>query len=249
MANITGTVIPALSQNDTNTNPHNPMYGIWQAGARGALLESDRHGQLGVRRQLDGAPGHDQYRGAADQDRQTSSDYAGLVSTGQMSTLLPNASRRHQRARVDEAHQRCQVRAGDGVFDALRLRSQGDCGSSMQRRLGPTGIQACSYTKAAYLLNKYPSPGAVDPDDRPVDRRCPTGIFNTTEYQANSDFQKTAAVMKLVIDGDAAAGTIELDGFDYHDRRRAPPARRAISTPAPASARCCSTRRSGASRS
>ena len=38
MANVTGTVIPALSQNDTNTNPHNPMYGIWQAGARGALL-------------------------------------------------------------------------------------------------------------------------------------------------------------------------------------------------------------------
>ena len=39
MANTTGTIIPALSQNDTNTNPHNPMYGIWQAGARGALLD------------------------------------------------------------------------------------------------------------------------------------------------------------------------------------------------------------------
>ena len=37
-ANTTGTVIPALSQNDTNTNPHNPMYGIYQVGARGALL-------------------------------------------------------------------------------------------------------------------------------------------------------------------------------------------------------------------
>ena len=37
-ANVTGTLIPALSQNDTNTNPHNPMYGIWQAGAQGALL-------------------------------------------------------------------------------------------------------------------------------------------------------------------------------------------------------------------
>src|SRR6202030_4256956 len=39
MANTTGTVIPALSQNDTNTNPHNPMYGIWQYGARGGLLD------------------------------------------------------------------------------------------------------------------------------------------------------------------------------------------------------------------
>src|SRR5450432_2798035 len=34
-----GTVIPALSQNDTNTNPHNPMYGIYQYGARGGLLD------------------------------------------------------------------------------------------------------------------------------------------------------------------------------------------------------------------
>ncbi len=31
--NTNGAIIPALSQNDTNTNPHNPMYGIWQAGA------------------------------------------------------------------------------------------------------------------------------------------------------------------------------------------------------------------------
>ena len=38
MANTTGTVIPALSQNDTGDNPHNPMYGIYQVGARGALL-------------------------------------------------------------------------------------------------------------------------------------------------------------------------------------------------------------------
>src|SRR6185437_2779699 len=39
MANTMGTVIPALSQNDTDTNPHNPMYGIWQYGARGGLLD------------------------------------------------------------------------------------------------------------------------------------------------------------------------------------------------------------------
>jgi hypothetical protein len=86
--------------------------------------------------------------------------------------------------------------------------------------LGPAGTQACAYTKSAYLLNQYPNPGAVDPDDDPS-IVGPSGIFNSTEYQQNSDFQKTAAVMKLVIDGDAAAGTIELDGFDYHDGTRA----------------------------
>ena len=33
-----GAVIPAMSQNDTQQNPHNPMYGIYDAGANGALL-------------------------------------------------------------------------------------------------------------------------------------------------------------------------------------------------------------------
>jgi hypothetical protein len=47
-----------------------------------------------------------------------------------------------------------------------------------------------------------------------------SGIFSTAEYKANSDYQKTAAVMKLVIDGNAAAGTIEMGGFDYHSGNR-----------------------------
>jgi hypothetical protein len=89
--------------------------------------------------------------------------------------------------------------------------------------LGQYGLQACAYTKAAYLLNRYPSPSAIDPD---VDPNIvgSSGIFTSTEYfngPNSSDFQKTASVMKLVIDGDAAAGTIELDGFDYHTGERA----------------------------
>ena len=38
MANTNGAVIAAMSQNDTQTNPHNPMYGIYDAGANGSLL-------------------------------------------------------------------------------------------------------------------------------------------------------------------------------------------------------------------
>jgi len=36
--NINGAVIAARSENDTGNNPHNPMYGINLAGARGSLL-------------------------------------------------------------------------------------------------------------------------------------------------------------------------------------------------------------------
>jgi len=37
-ANVNGAVIAAMSQNDTANNPHNPMYGIYSAGALGDLL-------------------------------------------------------------------------------------------------------------------------------------------------------------------------------------------------------------------
>jgi hypothetical protein len=76
-------------------------------------------------------------------------------------------------------------------------------------------IQACGYTKAAYIVNKYSGPSAVDPSADPLIVGS-GGIFTAAEFQANSDYQKTAAVMKLVIDGNAAAGTIEMGGFDYH---------------------------------
>ena len=48
-----------------------------------------------------------------------------------------------------------------------------------------------------------------------------SGIFGQAEYQQSGDFQKTAAVMKLVVNGFAGAGTIQLGGFDYHGQGRA----------------------------
>ena len=38
-AGVNGAVICAMSQNDTQTNPHNPMYGIAMAGRKGQLLQ------------------------------------------------------------------------------------------------------------------------------------------------------------------------------------------------------------------
>ena len=90
MAGTNGTIIPALSQNDTNTNPHNPMYGIYQAGARGGLLNL-----IGSDSSVSGGnsmapPTMVIAGGAADQDLQFGRTRRGLVSTGQLSTLLPN---------------------------------------------------------------------------------------------------------------------------------------------------------------
>ncbi len=206
-ANVTGTLIPALSQNDTNTNPHNPMYGIWQAGARGALLnligtDSSPSGGNSM------APPNMINVAAQPSVIDKGQDTAGLVSTGSLSTLLPNSN---DVTNVLES----MKRISDQKYSVISTYA------SPTAIANAKAVQACAYTKAAYLLNQYPNPGAVDPDDDKLIVGSSGSIFTTAEYQGNSDFQKTAAVMKLVIDGDAAAGTIELGGFDYHTGERA----------------------------
>jgi hypothetical protein len=208
MANTNGSIIPALSQNDTNTNPHNPMYAIYQYGARGGLLNL-----IGSVNSVSGgnsmAPPTMVIAAAQPTKVSSPADTTGLVSTGQLSQLLPAADVTN----VLESMKR--------ISDAKYGQVQAYTDSTMNAAaLGATGIEACNYTKAAYIVDRYNSPSAVNPtaDTNIVGS---TGIFQTAEYNANSDYQKTAAVMKLVIDGNAAAGTIQMDGFDYHTGDRA----------------------------
>jgi hypothetical protein len=212
MAGTTGTVIPALSQNDTNTNPHNPMYAIYQYGARGALLNL-----IGSANSISGgnsmAPPSMVIAAAQPSKISSPADTAGLVSTGQLGTLLPNAS---DVTNVMES----MKRISDAKYATVQAYADTSATGPNAAALGASGIQACGFTKAAYVVNKYNNPGSVNPalDQNIVGA---SGIFTTAEFQANSDYQKTASVMKLVIDGNAAAGTIEMDGFDYHTGDRA----------------------------
>ncbi len=209
MAGTTGTIIPALSQNDTNTNPHNPMYGIYQAGARGGLLNL-----IGTDSSISGgnsmAPPTMVIPAATPTKISSSQDSKGLVSTGQLSTLLPNSS---DVTNVLESMKRISD-AKYGVVTAYPNNAALNTAA-----IGSAGIEACGYTKSAYIVDKYNSPSAVNPDVDPNIVGA-SGIFQTAEYQANSSYQATAAVMKLVIDGNAAAGTIEMGGFDYHSGNR-----------------------------
>ena len=200
-----GAVIPALSQNDTNVNPHNPMYGIYQYGARGGLLNL-----IGSQSSVSGgnsmAPPSMVIAAAQPSTVASESDTTGLVSTGQLNTLLPSADDQvnvlESMKRISDAkYAQVQAYPANPTLDAAAKQ-----------------IQACGYTKAAYVVNKY-SATPVDPaaDPKVVGS---SGIFTTAEFNSNSDFQKTAAVMKLVIDGNAAAGTIEMGGFDYHSGNR-----------------------------
>ncbi|HVC02777.1 MAG TPA: hypothetical protein VND80_11300 [Steroidobacteraceae bacterium] len=206
MSNTNGTVIPALSQNDTNINPLNPIYGIYQVGARGALLDL-----IGTDSTVSGgnslAPATMINIAAQPTRVASSADVVGLVNTGQLSTLLPNPA-------DVTAVMESTKRISDAKYAQVQAFTDPTADAAAKQLL------ACGYTKAAYVTDKYGSPSAVNPDLDP-DVVGPSGIFNPAEYAANSDFQATAAVMKLVVEGNAAAGTIQLGGFDYHTGDRA----------------------------
>jgi hypothetical protein len=217
MAGTTGTIIPALSQNDTNTNPHNPMYGIYQSGARGGLLNliGSQSSQSGGNSM---APPTMVIAAAQPTKISSSQDSKGLVSTGQLTTLLPPVANGTNPDVVNVMES--MKRISDAKYAVVTAYAGNTALNAAA--IGPTtsqGIQACSFTKAAYIVDKYGSPSAVNPDVDPNIVGA-GGIFTTAEYQANSDYRKTAAIMKLVIDGNAAAGTIEMGGFDYHSGNR-----------------------------
>jgi hypothetical protein len=78
----------------------------------------------------------------------------------------------------------------------------------------------CGYVKSADLADRFGNPETLNPAIDP-DIVGASGIFSQTEFDNESEFRKTAAVMKLVINGFAGAGTITMGGFDYHTGDRA----------------------------
>jgi hypothetical protein len=214
-----GCAIAARSENDTGNNPHNPMYGILRTGAKGKLLtligsqSSDSGGNSAAPMSM-----IDLSNRPTKVDR--ASDVTGLVDTGDLGTLLPDPT---QAAAVLEAMTAFSGGTGSGI----------DANSKLGRILATgnasdAAIQdqvRCGYVKSAYLADKFSNKGALNPDLDPqivdqTDARG-SGIFGKAEYAADGEFRKTAAIMKMVISGYAAAGTITMGGYDYHTGNRA----------------------------
>jgi hypothetical protein len=202
-ANINGAVIPARSENDTGNNPHNPMYGIFKAGADGSLLtligsETSESGGNSM------APAYliDPSVRPTKVDR--TSDVTGLVDTGKLVGLLDQADA----VRVMESIQRLSD-------DKLGRVSTGTARDAVIKDL-----VRCNYVKSADLADRFGDPTELNPSIDP-EIVGPTGIFTQAEFDNDDEFRKTAAVMKLVINGYAGAGTITMGGYDYHGQGRA----------------------------
>ena len=78
----------------------------------------------------------------------------------------------------------------------------------------------CQFVKSANTADAFGNPAVLNPD---LDTNIvgASGDFHDGRIQRQFGPQKTAAVMKLVLNGFAGAGTITLGGYDYHDSTRA----------------------------
>jgi len=202
-ANTNGAVIAARSENDTGNNPHNPMYGIARTGANGSLLTligsraSDSGGNsMAPLAMVDAALKPTKV------DR--ASDVTGLVDTGELVGLL-------------------SLNDTVAVMESIARISHGkmqQVDTKVTRDAVIKDMVRCGYIKSADTVDRFGNPSALNPDLDP-EIVGPTGIFTQAEYTADAEFRKTAAVMKMVMNGYAGAGTITMGGYDYHGQGRA----------------------------
>jgi hypothetical protein len=204
-----GAVIAAMSDNDTSNNPHNPMYGVAKIGAKGQLLTL-----IGTQASTSGgnsmAPLSMIDPSLTPSVVTQASDVTGLVNTGVLGTLFSNPA---DAVSVLESMSRITGQKLANVNTMLANDATIKTSAN------------CNYVKSAYLAETFSSPSALNPDLDPqiVDQSAArgAGIFSQAEYQGDTEFQKTAAIMKMVVNGFAGAGTVSMGGYDYHGQGRA----------------------------
>jgi hypothetical protein len=134
------------------------------------------------------------------------SDVTGLVDTGELSSMFSNSD---DAIAVLES----MTRLGLTKTDLANTRLAASDEAALRQ------LVKCGYVKSTYLADRFRIPSALNPDLDP-DIVGASGIFTQAEYQQDGEFRKTAAVMKMVINGYAGAGTITMGGYDYHGQGR-----------------------------
>lgn len=205
-AAVDGTLFCTSSGDDTRNNPHNPLYWIAKSGNAGELvpLVGSSDGKSGGRAAAPAA--------SIDPSKQPSritraDDALGLVDPGRLATLVQGVNGNNS------ANALADVRK---VLAATKTMSDGRLKMFNDQDM-PTQIQQliqCGYINSSEFMSRF-TPAALDPrQDATVTARFP-------QVAANADQQRAATIAKLVLDGYAGAGVIEMGGYDYHGQGRA----------------------------
>lgn len=194
---IDGSVIPARSDNDTGNNPHNPLYGLVMAGARGSVVDI-----IGSRSSVSGGNSMSPPMYINPEFRPTKvdrfSDVTGMVDVGDLTTILG----------ADDV---TAVMESISRVTHKKLK-MGTISSGLSNDDIIKDLIRCNYLKAADITNRFANT-AVDPE---LDTLINPGIFTQAELDGGREFRKTASVMKMVLEGYAAGGCITMGGYDYH---------------------------------
>jgi hypothetical protein len=201
LAKVEGVVVPSRSSNDTANNPLNPIYGIYRTGSDGGLLSliGTRSSESGGRSM---APASMVIPEARPTKIDRPSDVTGLVDTGKLSALLGGAGA-------------AEVASAIQSISELKVEQ-------IQEDAAVKDIVNCAYQQSTDLITLFGDPNAIDPLLDPIitsPNPADDPIFTPGEL-SQSEFRKTASVMKLVLEGHAGAGTIEFGGYDYHGDTR-----------------------------
>jgi len=195
LGNVDGCVIPARSDNDTANNPHNPLYALAMAGARGSVVDL-----IGSRSSDSGGNSMSPAMYIDPEFRPTKvdrpNDVTGLVDVGDLTTILgANDVTAVMESMARVSHKKLKL----GTIDTGL--SNDDIIKDLVR---------CGYIKAADLAERF---GDTDVD--PTRDLDILSIFSDDELR-DREFSKTASVMKMVLNGYAAGGCVTMGGYDYH---------------------------------
>lgn len=191
-----GTLFATVSNDDTQNNQHNPMYWLQKAGARGRLtqLAGTSDSPSGGNSQ---APNESINPTVAPVKIENRDQARNLVSLGNALTGSYNANQL------------------DAIINSSTAVSNNKL-NNIPRRSLPDAIKqivSCGFTGTAEQVKQF-TPDAVDPTLDPglnaiFNRITDAGVRN-----------RSAPIVKLVLDGFIGAGTIVLGGYDYHNNTR-----------------------------
>jgi hypothetical protein len=242
LAKVNGVVIPAISQNDTNMNPLNAMYLIAEAAAKGLPPVNNlpvQYGQyatlVGTNATVSGgnsaAPAlyvdsnlqPTRIASSADTIALVGSSSAGAASTITTSVLDAQARISTGTAQVTTANPLALTTFSGSAMASATVAASGDSTGTAAASAADLALKEqlrCAYVKTGLTAATSKGPDSVNPDKDMLIVGGASSIFTAMDYTDN-DIKKTAAVMKLVMNGFAGAGTIVLGGYDYHSGNRA----------------------------
>jgi hypothetical protein len=242
LAKVNGVVIPAISQNDTNSNPLNAMYLIAK-GVSGLPPQANNlpvpYGQyvtlVGTNSTVSGgnsmAPALYVDTKLQPTRIASSADNTALVGSSPGAASQNTVSVLQSQARISAGVTPAPTsgptsttfngsQVGSMTLVQAVTTSPADQTAAAAADLAVKEQVRCAYVKTAFTAATSQGPNSVNPDKDMSIVGAANSIFTAMEY-TDKDVQKTAAVMKLVMNGYAGAGTIVLSGYDYHSGNRA----------------------------